>query len=236
MTNEDFLALIKQPNDVTEQHINGLKELATYYPYFAHVHILLAKAMKDSKSIQTAHYIQRALLYTSNRNELYYYLHPEKKLSSEPIKQMRVPKFSGSYFDLLDATNAEGVESKSSLKNLAQRLMEARNQISSQQSKPTKKVAPKVEEEKEKAKTENNKFVPAQNVRLSTPDYFAINHNERVETKDISENAVKILIKEQKYEDAIDILRKLNLINPKKSVYFADQIRFLEKIIANTKK
>jgi len=31
-------------------------------------------------------------------------------------------------------------------------------------------------------------------------------------------------------------LRALNLNNPKKSVYFADQIRFLEKVIANSKK
>lgn len=230
MTNEEFLALIKQPNDVTEQHINGLKELASYYPYFAHVHILLAKAMKDSKSIQSVQYTQRALLYTNNRSEFYYYLHPEKKLSSEPIKQLRVPKFSGSYFDLLDATNAEGTESKSSLKNLAQRLMDARNQISTQQSKVSKKT------EEEKSKLEKSKFVPPQNVRLSTPDYFALNLNEKLEIKDISENGVKNMIKEQKYEEAIDILRKLNLINPKKSVYFADQIRFLEKIIANTKK
>lgn len=230
MTNEDFLALIKQPDDVSEQHIGGLKELASYYPYFAHVHILLAKAMKISRNIQSAQYTQRALLYTSNRNELYYYLHPEKKLSNEPIKQLRVPKFSGSYFDLLDATNAEGAESKSSLKNLAQRLLEARNQISATQSKTAKTVEP------EKPKVEKNKFVPTQNVRLSTPDYFAINQNEKQQNSEISENAAKILIKEQKYEEAIEILRKLNLINPKKSVYFADQIRFLEKIIANTKK
>ena len=39
-----------------------------------------------------------------------------------------------------------------------------------------------------------------------------------------------------KYEEALVILNELNLNNPKKSIYFADQIRFLEKVIANTKK
>ena len=42
------------------------------------------------------------------------------------------------------------------------------------------------------------------------------------------------LIRERKYPEAIEILKQLNLINPKKSIYFADQIRFLEKIIANS--
>ena len=53
---------------------------------------------------------------------------------------------------------------------------------------------------------------------------------------EISEINAKKLIAERKYKDAIEILRCLNLNNPKKSVYFADQIRFLEKVIENSKK
>jgi len=53
---------------------------------------------------------------------------------------------------------------------------------------------------------------------------------------DISESNAKKLISEHKYKEAIEILRAINLNNPKKSVYFADQIRFLEKVIANSKK
>ncbi|MBP1664023.1 MAG: hypothetical protein H6Q19_1163, partial [Bacteroidetes bacterium] len=40
-------------------------------------------------------------------------------------------------------------------------------------------------------------------------------------------------IKEKKYKEALEILKELNFNNPKKSIYFADQIRFLEKIIQN---
>jgi len=53
---------------------------------------------------------------------------------------------------------------------------------------------------------------------------------------EVSEDIAKKLISERKYSEAIEILRALNLNNPKKSVYFADQIRFLEKIITNSKK
>lgn len=45
----------------------------------------------------------------------------------------------------------------------------------------------------------------------------------------------KIYIKQQRYEKALEIIRKVNLNNPKKSSYFADQIRFLQKLIINKK-
>lgn len=49
------------------------------------------------------------------------------------------------------------------------------------------------------------------------------------------EEQARLLIHEANYAKAIEILKQLNLINPKKSIYFADQIRFLEKIIENLK-
>lgn len=49
-------------------------------------------------------------------------------------------------------------------------------------------------------------------------------------TYTISEDTVKIFIKEKRYKEAIEILQKLSLNNPKKKSIFADQIRFLEKI------
>ena len=41
------------------------------------------------------------------------------------------------------------------------------------------------------------------------------------------------LVREGQYSQALEIIKRLNLDNPKKNAYFADQIRFLEKIIAN---
>jgi len=45
----------------------------------------------------------------------------------------------------------------------------------------------------------------------------------------------KIYIKQHRYDKALEIIRKLYLKNPKKNIYFADQIRFLEKLIINEK-
>jgi hypothetical protein len=51
-----------------------------------------------------------------------------------------------------------------------------------------------------------------------------------------SETLAKIYIKQKKYGKALEVIRKLNLLYPEKNRYFADQIRFLEKLIINTNK
>ena len=48
-----------------------------------------------------------------------------------------------------------------------------------------------------------------------------------------TETLAKIYIKQHKYSRALEIIRSLYLKYPEKNVYFADQIRFLEKLIIN---
>lgn len=50
-----------------------------------------------------------------------------------------------------------------------------------------------------------------------------------------TEIMASIYIKQGKYESALKIIRQLSLKYPKKNRYFADQIRFLEKLVLNDK-
>jgi len=45
----------------------------------------------------------------------------------------------------------------------------------------------------------------------------------------------KIYLKQKRYDRALEIFKSLSLKYPEKNVYFADQIRFLEKLILNIK-
>ncbi len=49
----------------------------------------------------------------------------------------------------------------------------------------------------------------------------------------LSESLAKIFIKQHRYERAFEIISNLSLNFPEKSVYFADQLRFLQKLIKN---
>lgn len=50
-----------------------------------------------------------------------------------------------------------------------------------------------------------------------------------------TETLALIYIKQGRYSKALEIIKRLNLNYPKKNTYFADQIRFLEKLIINNK-
>lgn len=70
--------------------------------------------------------------------------------------------------------------------------------------------------------------VPLPQSRIRNADAVPAPHEEPV-----SEAEARILIKNHDYQAALEIIQRLSLINPEKSVYFADQIRFLKKLILN---
>jgi len=51
-----------------------------------------------------------------------------------------------------------------------------------------------------------------------------------------TETLARIYIKQGNYSKALEIIQRLSLDYPKKNAYFADQIRFLEKLIINNNK
>ena len=67
---------------------------------------------------------------------------------------------------------------------------------------------------------------------------FYINESveTEVETPVFTETLANIYLKQGKYEKALEILKRLYLDYPNKNRYFADQIRFLEKIVKHTKR
>ena len=49
-----------------------------------------------------------------------------------------------------------------------------------------------------------------------------------------TETLARIYVKQGRYSKALEIIKRLSLAYPKKNAYFADQIRFLEKLLINS--
>ena len=240
MTHDEFISLVKQPELVVSHQVFDLKDIVDMYPYFAPARLLHAKALQRSNSVLFGANLKFASLFSSNRRWLYYYIHPDKMVSTEPYKREKATKSSGDYFDMINVVEAGGGDAKLTLKNLAERLKSARAMVIAPQKEQVTLIVPKVESLDDKVEVEDvvvdysvPEAVANVNVIEEAPapvDYFFATESE------YSEIDARKLIREHKYIEAIEILKALNLNNPKKSVYFADQIRFLEKVIANSKK
>ncbi|MDR1584719.1 MAG: hypothetical protein LBS07_00890 [Prevotellaceae bacterium] len=209
MTCEELISLVRRPETLAEKDVPGLKNLVDSFPYFVQARMLYVKALKESKSIHFAFHSKQMALHAPDRRRLYFYLYPGKAGKDREARTGKHQKTSaGEYFDMMDAVERKGGDSRQSLKELAERLKTARELVSNDNR----------EEKGRAAEKEALSF-------LSPP--------KQVE---ITEENAKKRIREKKYEEAVEILKALNLNNPKKSSYFADQIRFLEKIIINTKR
>ena len=75
-----------------------------------------------------------------------------------------------------------------------------------------------------------------------TPEEAALEQSHPVSAPEptddtlLSESLAGIFIKKGRYERAYEIISGLNLKFPKKSAYFADQMRFLQKLIVNQRR
>ena len=226
MTYEEFIEFIKFPDHLTVENIFDLKELVNRYPFFVPARMLYVKALQLSNSIHLEQNIKNAVVYCSDRKWLYDFLFSSRKESLKSSPRPERKNLTGSYFDLLEMTSDKQTISKQSLKELAEQLKAARSLIIEKSpSKEQKNQRPLNIETTKVNKGENNfqeKVANEQNLS----SYNQITTEEKV----------KKLVKGKNYEEAVKILKELNLNNPEKSIYFADQIRFLEKVIEYLKK
>ena len=220
MTHEEFLGLVNQPEMLGLDNFADLREMVERYPYFVPARILLLKLYQSQQDIHFDSEARKTSLYVQDRRWLYYFLHPEHRLSQAPVLRDTSRKTGGDYFELMNSVGADGEESKHLLSDLVTKLKSARKMIADDQP-----IAPKNTDSGIFGASDSENFVAAKH------------HGVDPEQQEIESITLQIkkLISSQRYQDAIDILEAYNLNNPKKSVYFADQIRFLKKVIAISK-
>lgn len=196
-----------------------LKELIELYPYCEPVYWLYLRYLYQNDDITFEQELMRYGMYLSDRRWFYEFMTYRAETAEDTAPVLPVAAVISAPTDYFAITRDS--DKQQTLQQLAIELKQARmaRAARSQQEKPqenniadTKAYAPQTA-----SKTENadEKTLPA-------------------DTALHEEEAIK-LIKEKKYSAALEILKAINLNNPKKSTYFALQIKYLETIINNNK-
>ncbi len=226
--------------DVPALSIDELQRLQYDYPYFQTAKFLYLKKLHNSFPERYPRALQEGALYASDRKSLFYLLESANQSWSNLYPEEKNVETRNS-FDLIDSflsSHSSETSSQESL-YLGNIIREIPYSIE------------EIEQETAHSITESNnssfdlvdafleKSAEEKKITIeSTPDSIISTENNIEDTPDeefLTESLAKIYIKQRRYSKALEIIRKLSLKYPEKNIYFADQIRFLEKLIINIK-
>jgi hypothetical protein len=78
LNKQRYIALLKNPSELTKEDIPDITELIDQFPYCQNAHILLAKIQTEVGSMHAAKLARKAALYTSDRTKLKKLLQPQE--------------------------------------------------------------------------------------------------------------------------------------------------------------
>ena len=91
MNKAEFTDLIKNPEKLGTEHIEILKNIVAEFPYFSTAHILLTKALYNTKHYEYEKQLKITALSVGNRAVLYKFLNNEELELDDEINFMKVP-------------------------------------------------------------------------------------------------------------------------------------------------
>ena len=182
---------------VTMQDLVMLGRLTMKYPYCSLFWVLGAKFADLIDSFNKEEWLRKAATYTSDREYLKEYLAIAREhLQREKQQQMVKSEKSYDIITEIDSYKEENLSSNPTKEELINRFLKIEN--------------PKIA--KDKSSEENENIDKA--IRKSAKDDFKV----------VTETMAKIYLKQGNKEKAMQIYQQLMTSNPKKSIYFANQI------------
>ena len=219
MNRTDINKYLTNPELISEASKEELHRLIETYPYCEALHWIYLRALYIADDAMFEEELLLHGMHISNRRLFYNYL-TENNSWSNIVETQYIASLPTTDYFALEQNQAQ----KQSLQQLAAQLKAAR--LARQKQTTEERIQ----------STEAKVQMKDENAINQTPKVITIEEKNEAEQPQKTENDVKKLIKEQKYLEAIEILRAISLNNPKKSANFALQIKFLETIINNHNK
>lgn len=255
MTSVNFQQWIQHPETLNRDTLYELRNLLARYPYFQSLRLLYLKNLYILHDISFGGELRKAVLYIADRRQLFqliegdrYNVQARKKgvPLTEVLKDEPSVDRTLALIDAFLSTVPEEVTARTSfdysMDYTSYLLEETLDTEQSSEEMPKLKGYELIDDFIEKSESDSPLCMKPlrEEMSSSTTSSDELSESEE-ETKEeeeeddscFTETLAKIYVKQQRYSKALEIIKKLSLKYPKKNAYFADQIRFLEKLIIN---
>ena len=247
----DISELIKHPERLDRDTLYELRSMLALYPYFQVVRLLMLQNLYLLHDPSFDEELRRAAIYITDRRVLF-------KMIEAAHYRLRTPDVKGQIADSEEERENRTISLIDSfLESIPKDAEEAAAPDKSKR-KPTPAdaavdyVAYLLESETDEdaaddvpqligqdlidsfINNDKGKIVLNENPTL-LPEEQKTDETSANESEEgyFTETLARIYIKQGRYSKALEIIQRLSLQYPKKNAYFADQIRFLEKLIIN---
>jgi tetratricopeptide (TPR) repeat protein len=240
LSSVDLKHLIEHPEQLDKETLHKLREYVAVAPYHQVARLLYLQNLFLLHDASFGDELRRAALFIPNRKVLFdmvegnnYEVRQAPVVAQEAVSTTETADRTQSLIDSFLATTIEtGVERNRKLTtadattDYAAFLL-TMDDIEPETAEPDTRIDSYLDRGGERiVLQENPEYTPDlsdSSVMGAEEEYF-------------TETLAKIYIKQGNYDKAIEIITRLNLNYPKKSSYFADQLRFLRKLqIINNK-
>jgi tetratricopeptide (TPR) repeat protein len=235
MQAKQLIGLMKGEIACNEDTLPEIRNLVEEYPYFQAAQLLYTLNLRANKDSRFEAELRKTACYMSDRKCLLFRIESDfftpERMEKPDKEEDAIPESS---FDRIDSFLLESTHPETLPTDYLPYL------LSDTPGKTTSETVPLQHQATIDKFLEENEKAPVKivlNPEAEPADESALPSWDSVDSESFfSETLAKIYLKQKKYEKALAIIRKLDLIYPEKNRYFADQIRYLEKLISNTKK
>ena len=252
----DIVELIEHPERMDRDTLYELRSLLALYPYFQTARLLMLQNLYLLHDPSFDQELRQAAIYITDRKVLF-------QMIEAAHYQLKVQKTQPEPVDRLDADDRDS-RTLSLIDDFLDSLPKDESQQEKKgKRKPTPADAAvdyvayllesESDEDREQAaevpqligqslidsfiNNDKGKIVLNENPTLKPElDADTVDRQKEGEEGYFTETLARIYIKQGNYSKALEIIQQLSLDNPKKNAYFADQMRFLEKLIINSNK
>ena len=243
--------LTAHPERLDKDTLFALRELVARYPYYQAARLLFLKNLFILHDTAFGEELRRAAIYLPDRRVLFdmveganYQLKPERAMAGEDEQTNAsrgertvtlIDRFLHGSEQADDTQRRKNVTADATTDYMAYLMQMEDAETTAAENIPTGTS---------RTGTLIDDFIDTQAagdrlVLQDTPEYTPDLGNTEQDPEQnedyFTDTLAKIYIKQGRYEKAMEIISKLKLNFPKKNRYFADQMRFLQKLIINKK-